>query len=1356
MKRIVTILLCLCLLLGLTVPAFAEETEEPQEGTKVEFLLQPTSAQIVVSRGIGYTYVEDTVEGTSLPEVDAVRRTFLLKEGNYTATITDRDCYASSFSFCVTEAGKVTSVGTGDSNINAYLKDGCFTITLSAFVPSEIEGAWDGRTLDVSWYDEESEALFISAPAQLAGMAAIVNGIYNAEIDLILDDADGDGTTESYTPVQYAALENRKIRAKSSTGETGGAYGNNLVTGDAYWYGIKRDDATRADFRGQRVYLTADLDMGGYQKDGKWTGARYMTVGGQSLMHYIDYAAERSDGLSHLGASFNGTLDGQGHYISNLYCDRYAAGTNYGDSQSVGLVGRLGNHDNDDTALAAVNPTVRRISVSGYVYGRRSVGGIVGKIGQTTASRLADGTVGGIVEQCMNYAEVRNTDAKGCGGIVGAGWNKGRVSSCANFGDISSTYNCPTGGIVGSNEIKIVNCYNVGHISAASDRYAMAIGTNNGGASYVTNCYYLDGAASGGGYYSSNKGANARTEAEMKTAEFLAALNGDTRDWVFSGEGGYPVLRCFTEDTTGLLSVEKTADPQRSDYVVGQSFDPEGLALWANYSDATRQRITDFNITPSRPLTAADTEVTISGSFEGLDYSYTYPITVIEAELLRIGIKQQPNSLLYASDETFSPEGMVVSAYFSSLPTKPVAVEDYTCEVAGDTVTVRYTYGGKTEETTLTLTLLDTPAPVNGQDGFYPLRNENDLLWFANRVNAYEKVSAKGRLEDDITLTAPYLGLGTVKNRFAGTLDGGGHTLTLHCAFAQDAVGVIAYAGDATVTDLTVGGSLSGSGSVGTGAFAGIVTNGTLTLERCVNRAEVGGGNYVGGLVGKVLTGGILRLTDCENAAAVSGGSYVGGIAAMAGGGSTFISCKNSGAVTAGGAYAGGILSHAQVTPGQEPLILRDCGNLASVSGGESVGGIVGYTNGSSTDSAVQLRQCFNEAAVSGLSAVGGIIGCSFHASDCVERCFNVGAITASGATARKGAGGIVGYCKASLTDVYNLGTVTAPAAAGGLVGAAAQTNAVIENAYSTDTAPLIGVVSADMRAENCYTLVGTPAPEIGLNRRLSGEIKTVEADELELAALGAAFRDSDICPLRYPVLIWQTGAAHTPLIDPAVAPTKETAGRTEGSHCSVCGKVLVRQREIPPLDDMPTDDPAAAFKDLQRGKWYYDGVNDLLRRGLMKGVGNDSFDPDGTVTRAQLVTILYRMEGAPDMTGHKLPFADVPASRWYTDAVTWAAENGVVNGVGSGRFDPDGPVTREQIATILFRYTHAQEAADTLNTFPDGGTVSAFARPAMRWAVASGLIGGTKLDGTVYLDPLSGATRAQIAVMLSRYFGKE
>ena len=1306
------------------------------------------------------------MEGTSLPEDEAVRWTFSLKEGNYTATITDRNCYASSFSFCVTEAGKVTSIGTGDSNINAHLKDGCFTITLSAFAPSEVEGAWDGRTLDVSWYDEESETLFISTPAQLAGMAAIVNGIYNAEIDLILDDADGDGVVEGYTPVQYAALENRKIRAKSSTGETGGAYGNNLVTSNTYWYGAMRDDTTLADFNGRKVYITADLDMGGYQKDGKWTGARYMTIGGQSLMHYIDYAAERSDGFSHLGSSFNGTLDGQGHYINNLYCDRYAAGTNYGDSQSIGLVGRLGNHDNDPTSIAAVNPTVRRISVSGYVYGRRSVGAIVGKIGQTTASRIADGSVGGIIEQCMNYAEVHNTDAKGCGGIVGAGWNKGRVISCANFGDIFSTYNCPTGGIVGSNEIKIINCYNVGHISAASDSFAMAIGTNNGGASYVTNCYYLDGSAPGGGYYSSNKGANARTEAEMKSAQFLAELNGDTRDWVSSGEGGYPILRCFTEDTSTLLSLEKTADPQQLDYVVGQYFDPEGLELWANYSDATRQRITDFNITPARPLTAADTEVTISGSFEGLDYSYTYPVTVIEAELLSISIKQQPNSLLYASDETFSPDGMIVSAYFSSFPTKPVTVEDYTYEVAGDTVTVRYTYGEKTEEATLTLTLLDTPAPVIGQDGFYPLRSENDLLWFANRVNAYEKVSARGRLEDDITLTAPYLGIGTVKNRFAGTLDGGGHTIMMDCTFRQTSVGLIAYAGDATVTDLTVSGSLNSSGRVGTGAFAGIVTNGTLTMERCVNRAEVVGKDYVGGFVGKVLTGGALHLTDCENAAAVSGGSYVGGIAATAVGGSTFVSCKNSGTVTASGAYAGGILSHAQVTPGQEPLLLQDCGNLGSVSGGESTGGIVGYTNGTSADSSVQLRQCFNEAAVSGRSAVGGIIGCSFHASDCVERCFNVGAITASGATARKGAGGIVGYCKASLTDVYNLGTVTAPSGAGGLVGAATQANAVIENAYSTDTAPLIGVVNANMRVENCYTLVGTPAPEIGKNKELSGEIKTVESDELELAALGTSFRESDICPQLSPVLTWQTGTAHTPVVDPAVAPTKEAAGKTEGSHCSVCGKVLVRQKEIPPLKDEPEDDdpivdppvdddPAAAFKDLQRGKWYYDGVNDLLRRELMKGVGNDRFDPDGTVTRAQLVTILYRMEGTPDMTGHKLPFSDVPASKWYTDAVTWAAENGVVNGVGGGRFDPDGPVTREQIATILFRYTHAQEAADTLNTFPDGGTVSAYARPAMRWAVASGLIGGTKINGTVYLDPLSGATRAQIAVMLSRYFGK-
>lgn len=97
-------------------------------------------------------------------------------------------------------------------------------------------------------------------------------------------------------------------------------------------------------------------------------------------MHYIDYAAKESDGYSHIGSSFNGHLEGQGHIISNIYCDRNAGGSNYGDSSSISLVGRMGNHDNDPDVLAAVDPSVRDLAVTGYVFGRCSVGGIRGRV----------------------------------------------------------------------------------------------------------------------------------------------------------------------------------------------------------------------------------------------------------------------------------------------------------------------------------------------------------------------------------------------------------------------------------------------------------------------------------------------------------------------------------------------------------------------------------------------------------------------------------------------------------------------------------------------------------------------------------------------------------------------------------------------------------------------------------------------------------------------------------------------------------------------------------------------------------------------------------------------------------------
>ena len=177
----------------------------------------------------------------------------------------------------------------------------------------------------------------------------------------------------------------------------------------------------------------------------------------------------------------------------------------------------------------------------------------------------------------------------------------------------------------------------------------------------------------------------------------------------------------------------------------------------------------------------------------------------------------------------------------------------------------------------------------------------------------------------------------------------------------------------------------------------------------------------------------------------------------------------------------------------------------------------------------------------------------------------------------------------------------------------------------------------------------------------------------------------------------------------------------------------------------------AAAYKDLDRTDWYHEEVEFALANGLMNGVGNDNFDPNGNLTRAMLVTVLYRYEGAPSVEGLENPFKDVPANEWYTDAVIWAAANDIVNGTGDGEFSPEDDITREQVATIFHRYNKAPEGKGDLSAFPDADTVSAYAVDAMKWAVGEGIINGS--DGK--LDPLGNATRAQIAAIFYRYITK-
>lgn len=177
-----------------------------------------------------------------------------------------------------------------------------------------------------------------------------------------------------------------------------------------------------------------------------------------------------------------------------------------------------------------------------------------------------------------------------------------------------------------------------------------------------------------------------------------------------------------------------------------------------------------------------------------------------------------------------------------------------------------------------------------------------------------------------------------------------------------------------------------------------------------------------------------------------------------------------------------------------------------------------------------------------------------------------------------------------------------------------------------------------------------------------------------------------------------------------------------------------------------------SAFTDLDPAGWYYEGVCYCVENALMNGVGNGRFDPNGTTTRAMLVTILYRMENEPEVTGSN-PFDDVADGRWYTDAVIWAAETGITTGTGVATFSPNDELTREQLATFLRRYAEYRgldvNASADLHGYTDADSISNFAQASMKWAVAVGIISGTS---ETTLSPRKSATRAEIATMLMRY----
>ncbi len=206
---------------------------------------------------------------------------------------------------------------------------------------------------------------------------------------------------------------------------------------------------------------------------------------------------------------------------------------------------------------------------------------------------------------------------------------------------------------------------------------------------------------------------------------------------------------------------------------------------------------------------------------------------------------------------------------------------------------------------------------------------------------------------------------------------------------------------------------------------------------------------------------------------------------------------------------------------------------------------------------------------------------------------------------------------------------------------------------------------------------------------------------------------------------------------------------RLEAAEAALAEKQEQAQREQEKQQELQAI--RARFRDIE-GHWAEDEIVEAVWRGLFNGTGTDTFEPDAQMTRAMFVTVLWRSAGSPDAQ-HEAGFADVAADAYYAKAVAWAVETGVANGTGENRFSPDEPVTREQLATFLYRYAQAQgitlEKTKPSASFTDAGEIHAYAKDAMTWAVETGLLGGYP-DGTI--RPNAAATRAECAVLLLRF----
>ncbi len=930
---------------------------------------------------------------------------------------------------------------------------------------------WDGA-VDVSWYDASLSEYHIYTPAQLAGVAAVTNGC----IDSVIHDYNVKGFRSDMTGADNNGLPDCVRNEYVENTSLGGP-----VSGPAH-LGLQE-----YDFRDKLILLEADMNMGGasgsvlasegiYEAranlhDGTHEGYDYYPnwtpIGGLFCRDVNDLSTVNK-------AFFNGSFDGQGHNIYNLYCYRWSypkpGTTAYGYADSTGLIGKLGYLYTEDEPQPVIAPAVRNLGLDGFIMGRRSVGAFVG---MANGGTYYQGDI--YFENLANHATVYSTDSKGVAGIVGSAWNpSGYIVNCYNTGVIRQyEYDGPAGGIVGQNEgFNIYCCYNTGMITTTSKK-GRGIGANDSGKNYtVDDCYYLEGHYDCDveryfGYYFENAASSVSIDVtrisatQVTDGTLLSSLNVNGTAYA-AGDNGYPVLlweagaqeASFslmpTEGGTVTSSIEEGTYPAGTIVYLGNTSE-EGWSF--RYYTLNNDGVHGSYVT-----LYGNSEVSAYYQSSGVGYIEIPNNPVCEIHVYKVTQDAASQEYIYTEIRNGDAimEGDVITVEASIREGVVPADHDYEYKsVAGleQPFCYKLTYNGYDPEEDTYIKTFTVSDKINAENAYLTLQvvaEETEKMWkylgdtewyeegrYSFTINTpYELAGLDALVEsgitfagvtitlgNDISLTNPdgsdgnryWDGIGNQSTAFSGAFDGAGHKIT----------------------------DIKGSSY---GLFARC--KGVSRTERCVvKNVDVYGANYgynASGIAGYIYDTDVL---DCDNYCVIDGSSqtvgYNAGIAGEVSRKSTIKRCNNYGPVS-GNKQTGGIAGAATIS-GTDCAVIEDCLNFGEITSAAELstaaytGGIAGYSYGAT-------NRCANYGEISSKALYsGGVLGYSRSAGGALQcymtDCYNAGRVAYTGTKTTAAAGGLIGNAQRFIVrNSFNYGEVALPDGLAAYCGAFAGT----------------------------------------------------------------------------------------------------------------------------------------------------------------------------------------------------------------------------------------------------------------------------------------------------------------------------